>query len=77
MREREREITSQSVHGTQRRNELTCYTNSVEDVIPMLRKNYGYMRSEQFQAIKADVAKFIENFERNMHDKTPKQEQNT
>ncbi len=77
VREREREITSQSVHGTQRRNELTCYTNSVEDVIPMLRKNYGYMRSEQFQAIKADVAKFIENFERNMNDKAPKQEQNT
>ncbi len=75
IREREQEISSQSVHGTQRRNELTCYTNSVEDIVPMLKKNYGYMQSEQFQAIKADIEKFMQSFENNMHNKESRQKE--
>jgi hypothetical protein len=61
IRERESEIARESVHGTQRRNELSCYSNSVEDVEPMLKKNAGYMRSKQYEAIKADIESFLIN----------------
>lgn len=63
IRERENEIARQSVHGTQRRNELSCYTNSLEDISPMLKKNPGYMRSEQYGRIKADLQRFLDNLE--------------
>lgn len=63
VRQRESEIARQSVHGTQRRNELSSYTNSVEDIMSMLKKNPGYMRSEQFQSIKADIETFLQNLE--------------
>lgn len=59
VRERENEIAKMSIHGTQRRNELSCYTNSVEEIVPMLKKNSGYMRSEQFVNIKADLEEFM------------------
>ncbi|MGI6243679.1 MAG: DUF4435 domain-containing protein [Prevotella sp.] len=64
IRERENEIAKQSVHSTQRRNELTSYSNSVEDIVPMLKKNLGYMRSQQFQSIKADIETFMQNLEK-------------
>ena len=60
VREREMEIERQSVHSTQRRNELSCYSNSVEDVSAMLKKNAGGMASSQFQQIQRDVAAFVE-----------------
>lgn len=60
VRERENEITRQSVHGTQRRNEMSCYTNSLEDIVPMLKKNAGYLQSEQFGRIKADLERFVQ-----------------
>lgn len=69
VREREGEISIQSRHGTQRRNELSSYSNSVEDVVLMLKKNYGYMRSEQFQAIKADIENFIHKTEQTIASK--------
>ena len=65
VRQRENEIANQSVHGTQRRNELSSYSNSVEDLVPILKKNLGYMRSEQFQSIKADIEAFVQNLEKN------------
>lgn len=61
VRERENEITRMSVHSTQRRNELSCYTNSVEDIVPMLKKNAGHMRSELFVRIKSDLEQFVNN----------------
>ncbi len=61
--ERENEIYRESVHGTQRRNELSCYTNSVEDIVPMLKKNSGFMRSDQFIDIKADLTGFIQGLD--------------
>lgn len=55
MREREREISRQSVHSTQYRNELSCYTSSVGDVELMLRRNVGFVASDQFKRIVDDL----------------------
>lgn len=57
--EREREIHSTATHRTQMRNELSCYENSIEDVRSMLKKNTGYTACPQFQALQADVARFV------------------
>ena len=59
VRERENEISRESVHGTQRRNELSCYTNSLEDIVPMLKKNVGHRRSDPYINIKADLEEFM------------------
>lgn len=56
VQEREDEIRSQAVHDTQRRNELACYSNSIQDIEQMLKKNTGYMESEPFKRILDDVA---------------------
>ena len=57
MREREREISRQSVHSTQYRNELSCYTSSVGDVELMLRRNVGFTTSDQYRRIADDLDK--------------------
>lgn len=57
--ERESEIRRTAIHSTQRRNELSSYSHSTIDVEPMLRRNIGYMRSEPFQRLRADIAKFL------------------
>lgn len=57
--EREREISSSAAHDTQRRNELSCYENSTQDVKVMLKKNLGYMQSRQFALIQRDVRRFL------------------
>lgn len=54
-RDREKEIDRQSVHGTQRRNELSCYRNSLTDLSALLKKNLGYLQSAQVKRIQADV----------------------
>ncbi|MGI6231616.1 MAG: DUF4435 domain-containing protein [Prevotella sp.] len=59
VRDREQEISRQSVHATQRRNELSCYQNSVTDLTTMLKKNIGFMRSPQYQQIKKDLEKLF------------------
>lgn len=61
IRERENEIARDSIHGTQRRNELSSYTHSLEDIVPMLKKNAGYMRSPQYQSIYADLQQFMQH----------------
>lgn len=60
MREREREISAQSVHATQQRNELSCYSSSVGDVEFVVRRNVGYIASPQYQHIIADISRFLE-----------------
>lgn len=57
--ERQNEISAESLHYTQRRNELSCYTNSLGDIVPLLKKGTGFMRSPQFMQIKADLERFI------------------
>ena len=60
--ERQHEINTESLHSTQRHNELSCYTRSIGDIIPLLKKNTGFMRSPQFMQIKADLQRFIDRF---------------
>lgn len=60
IRQRQAEIERQSQHGTQRRNELSCYTNSVGDATAMLKKNIGFMLSEPFQRIRNDLSRFMQ-----------------
>ena len=59
VRQRQSEISRQSQHSTQKHNELSCYNRSIEDIEGMLRKNVGYVFSEPFQRIQADVARLF------------------
>ncbi len=58
-RERENQIYRQAVHNTQMHNELSCYEHSLEDITGMLKKNFGYINSPQFQRLKHDVAHYL------------------
>ena len=60
VREREMEITRQSVHATQRSNELACYTSSVASLEMTLKKNVGFLMSPPYQRIVADVQAFLQ-----------------
>ncbi|GAB6982296.1 DUF4435 domain-containing protein [Prevotella dentasini] len=61
IRERETEINRNAVHSIQRHNELSSYSHSIEEIVPMLRRNVGYMSSEPFRRIKDDIARFLES----------------
>ena len=61
VRQRQSEIARESVHGTQRRNELSCYTNSLADITSMLKKNAGFLRSPQYHQIERDLNTFIQS----------------
>ena len=53
-----------SMHHTQYRNEMSCYTKSVEDLTGILKRNVGYMRSVPFEKILADVDQFLNGTEK-------------
>ncbi len=57
--ERQDEIARTARHHTQRRNEMSCYEHSLQDIRQMLKKNTGYMLSEQFRQIQYDVDRFL------------------
>lgn len=57
--EREREIERQAIHDTQRRNELSCYRHSVQDVEQMLKKNTAYLQSEPVRRLNEDIKKLF------------------
>ena len=59
--ERENEIYHATAHKTQKSNEMTCYENSLQDIKVMLKKNSGYMTSEPFRRLQADVEDFLNN----------------
>jgi hypothetical protein len=59
IRDREIEIRRQSIHNTQMRNELSCYSHSTQDIEQMLKKNLGYVMSQPFRRILADVEAFL------------------
>ena len=59
-RERENEINRQAVHDTQRRNELSCYIHSVQDVETMLKKNTSYVMSDPFRRLQDDIKRFVD-----------------
>ena len=58
--ERQNEIYHASAHKTQKRNEMSCYENSLQDIKVMLKKNTGYMTSEQFQHVQADIRHYLD-----------------
>ena len=58
--ERQAEISHARAHQTQKQNEMTCYENSLQDIKVMLKKNNGYMSSEQFRRIQEDVRNYLE-----------------
>ena len=60
IREREEEINRNAVHDTQRRNELSSYSHSVETIVSMLRRNVGYRNAEPFRKLQEDVRLFLE-----------------
>ncbi len=55
VREREDDIRRTASHATQARNELSCYTNSIQDITQMLKKNTGYMLSPQIRTILTEL----------------------
>lgn len=57
--ERENEINRTAVHDTQRRNEMSCYENSLMDIKTMLKKNMGYMSSPLFLRLQGDVERYL------------------
>ena len=59
--ERQEEIYHTAVHHEQRRNEMSCYEHSLQDIRQMLKKNTGYMMSPQFQRIQQDVELYLES----------------
>ena len=58
--ERQNEIQHARAHHTQKRNEMSCYENSRQDIKAMLKKNTGYAFSEPFRRLQADVRRYIE-----------------
>ena len=57
--ERQEEIYHTAVHHEQRRNEMSCYEHSLQDIRQMLKKNTGYKQSPQFLLIQHDVEEYL------------------
>jgi quinolinate synthetase A subunit len=57
---RQTEINRARAHQTQKQNEMTCYENSLQDIKVMLKKNSGYMASEQFRRVQEDIRYYLE-----------------
>ena len=60
--ERQNEIYHAAAHKTQKHNEMTCYENSLQDIKVMLKKNSGYMASEQFRRIQDDLRQYLDSY---------------
>ena len=58
--ERQNEISYAVAHKTQKRNEMTCYENSLQDIKVMLKKNNGYMISEPFRRVQEDIRAYLD-----------------
>ena len=65
--ERQNEIYHASAHKTQKRNEMSCYENSLQDVKTMLKKNNGYLQSEPFRRLQDDVRQYLEDLTEKTH----------
>ena len=59
--ERQNEIYYAMAHKTQKRNEMTCYENSLQDIKVMLKKNNGYMTSGPFRRLQEDVRMYLDS----------------
>jgi hypothetical protein len=58
--ERQNESYHATAHKTQKRNEMSCYENSLQDIKVMLKKNTGYMMSEQFRRLQEDIRGYLD-----------------
>ena len=58
--ERQNEIYHSQAHRTQKRNEMSCYENSQQDVKSMLKKNIGYQQCPLFLQLQNDIEDFLE-----------------
>ncbi len=56
----EQEIYRNARHIVQQRNELSNYNHSIEEIVPMLRRNVGYTNSEPYLRLKADLRDFLD-----------------
>ena len=59
--ERQDEIIRTARHNTQKNNEMSCYEHSLSDIRMSLRKNIGYILSEQFSLIQRDLKQYFES----------------
>jgi len=59
--ERQTEIYRAQAHRTQKRNEMSCYENSMQDIKTMLKKNTGYQQCSRFQQVQDDIANFLDS----------------
>ena len=57
--ERQDEIARTAVHHTQKRNEMSCYEHSLQDIRQTLKKNTGYTQSDRFRQIQHDVELYL------------------
>ncbi len=57
--ERQDEIARTARHHTQKRNEMSCYEHSLQDIRQTLKKNMGYMLSPQFKRIQQDLEAYL------------------
>lgn len=57
--ERQQEIYHAQAHRTQKRNEMSCYENSQQDIKSMLKKNTGYQMCPRFQQLQSDVERYL------------------
>ena len=58
--ERQNEIYYATAHKTQKRNEMSCYENSLQDIKVMLKKDTGYTSSEQFRCLQDDIRQYLD-----------------
>lgn len=63
IRDREMEISRNAVHAVQRRNELSSYEHSTEEIVPMLRRHVGYINSEPFRRLQEDLRRFLREYD--------------
>lgn len=57
--ERQEEIQRTARHFTQRKNEMSCYEHSLQDIRQMLKKNLGYRMAPEFLHIQQDILHFL------------------
>ena len=60
--ERQTEIYHAQAHRTQKRNEMSCYENSRQDIKTMLKKNTGYQQCPLFIQLQGDVERFLDAY---------------
>lgn len=58
-REREREIRTKAMHVVQLQNELSAYNKAQSDIVSMIKKNMGYVTSEPYRHMMADVERIL------------------